>query len=83
MKFRDPYKVQTITAPNEIYLAFFKVTENSYLPKNSMSRKSATKASRGIPCDPYLFSTFFLIEASIVLRQLLCKKSGITLIYEG
>ena len=54
MKFRDPYKVQTITAPNEIYLAFFKVTENRYLPKNSMSRKSATKASRGIPCDPYL-----------------------------
>ena len=40
--------------PNEIYLAFFKVTENRYLPKNSMSRKSATKASRGIPCDPYL-----------------------------
>ena len=38
MKFRDPYKVQTITAPNEIYLAFFKVTENRYLPKNSMSR---------------------------------------------
>ena len=33
MKFRDPYKVQTITAPNEIYLAFFKVTENRYLPK--------------------------------------------------
>ena len=60
MKSRDPYKVQTITAPQlDIFSVFFKVTENRYLPNNSMSRKSATKASRGIPCDPYLVTLCF------------------------
>ena len=47
-------KYKQLLLPNEIYLALFKVTENRYLPKSSMSWKSATKASRGIPCDPYL-----------------------------
>ena len=35
--FRDADKVQTITAPQWDIFSIFKVTENRYLPKSSMS----------------------------------------------